>query len=186
MNKVGGSLHFAPGKSYTRNGVHAHDLTQYIKSSEFDWTHQINDLRFGETVGFSNPLDGVKKKATGAWSKFDYFIKVVRTDFTYLNGSVISTNQFSVTEHDKVIPTILGMPSDMPGNALLLILGIFFTLDISPMLITYTEYQKPFSHFLTDTCAIVGGIFTMAGLIDGLIYTAEKKLGKKMDLGKAS
>ena len=67
-----------------------------------------------------------------------------------------------------------------------LTIGIFLTLDISPMMITYTEYQKPFSHFLTDTCAIVGGIFTMAGLIDGFIYTAEKRLGKKVDLGKAS
>ena len=54
------------------------------------------------------------------------------------------------------------------------------------MMITYTEYQKPFSHFLTDTCAIIGGIFTIAGLVDGFIYSAEKRLGKKMDLGKAS
>ena len=48
--------------------------------------------------------------------KFDYYIKVVRTDFTYLNSSSISTNQFSVTEHEKVIPTFMGLPQDMPGN----------------------------------------------------------------------
>ena len=62
MNKVGGSIHFAPGKSYTKSGLHAHDLTQYVHGSIYDWTHHIKELRFGETIGFSNPLDEVKKK----------------------------------------------------------------------------------------------------------------------------
>jgi hypothetical protein len=30
----------------------------------------------------------------------------------------------------------------------------------------------------------VGGIFTVAGLIDGLLYTAEKKFKQKMEIGK--
>ena len=82
----------------------------------------------------------------------------------------------------------MGIPQEMPGKlfSILTLSGVFLTLDISPMLISYTEYQKPFSHFLTDTCAIIGGIFTIAGLLDGFIYTAEKRLRKKMDLGKAS
>jgi hypothetical protein len=54
------------------------------------------------------------------------------------------------------------------------------------MLVTYTEYKKPFAHFMTDVCAIVGGIFTVAGIIDSIIYTAEKSLQRKMDLGKTS
>lgn len=39
------------------------------------------------------------------------------------------------------------------------------------------EAQKqsfPFSHFLTKICAIVGGTFTMIGVIDGLIYRLTK------------
>lgn len=54
------------------------------------------------------------------------------------------------------------------------------------MLVTYTEYKKPFSHFLTDVCAVVGGVFTVAGIVDSFIYTAERTLRKKLDLGKAS
>ncbi len=62
INKVGGSIHFAPGKSYTKNGVHAHDLSQYMRGTTYDWTHDIKELRFGENIGFNNPLDNVKKK----------------------------------------------------------------------------------------------------------------------------
>ena len=65
-------------------------------------------------------------------------------------------------------------------------LGVFFNYDISPMQVTYTEYQKPFSHFLTDVCAVVGGVFTVAGIIDSIIYTAEKSFQRKVELGKAS
>jgi len=38
---------------------------------------------------------------------------------------------------------------------------------------------------LTGVCAIVGGIFTVAGMIDGVIYRAERSLKRKIELGKA-
>jgi hypothetical protein len=39
-------------------------------------------------------------------------------------------------------------------------------------------------HFLTGVCAIIGGVFTVAGLIDSLIYHSAKAIQKKMELGK--
>ena len=52
------------------------------------------------------------------------------------------------------------------------------------MLVKYEEYRKPFTHFLTDLCAIVGGVFTVAGMIDGILYTAERRLARKTEIGK--
>jgi carbonic anhydrase len=63
VNKVGGSFHFAPGKSYTVDSVHAHDVHEYMKGENYDWTHIIHELGFGEAIGFNNPLDNVKKEA---------------------------------------------------------------------------------------------------------------------------
>ena len=65
-----------------------------------------------------------------------------------------------------------------------IIIGVFFNYDISPMLIINREERKSFTHFLTGVCAIVGGIFTVAGILDGFIYNAEKTLKKKVELGK--
>ena len=64
------------------------------------------------------------------------------------------------------------------------LIGAFFIIEISPLLIKYEEYRKPFTHFLTDICAVVGGVFTVAGMIDGLLYNASKRFLQKDELGK--
>ena len=38
-------------------------------------------------------------------------------------------------------------------------------------------------HFVTTTCAIIGGVFTVAGILDGLVHTA-RRFAKKVELGK--
>lgn len=51
------------------------------------------------------------------------------------------------------------------------------------MQIMVTEKRKAFYHFITTLCAIVGGVFTVAGIVDGLLHQSVK-LAKKIDLGK--
>lgn len=75
-------------------------------------------------------------------------------------------------------------PYTYPVNAIYTI-GVFFNFDISPMLIVYTETRTSFTSFLTGVCAIIGGIFTVASMIDGFIFRAERTLKKKMEMGKA-
>lgn len=48
------------------------------------------------------------------------------------------------------------------------------------------EQRASFLHFLTNVCAIVGGIFAVSGLIDGTVYQAEQVIRKKIELGKHS
>ncbi|KAJ3414306.1 hypothetical protein HDV05_006755 [Chytridiales sp. JEL 0842] len=180
VNKVAGNFHFAPGKSFQQNGMHVHDLHSYTSNANYDFSHKIHSLSFGPPVNFKNPLDGVNKKADKNHYMFQYFVKVVSTKYNFLNGTIVDTNQIAATEHER--DTSSGGPGRSAGG----LPGVFFNYDISPMLVTYTEYKKPFAHFLTDVCAIVGGVFTVAGIIDSLIYTAEKNLKRKMELGKAS
>ena len=63
--------------------------------------------------------------------------------------------------------------------------GVFFHYEISPMRVIYTQTHRPFFTFLTGVCAIVGGIFTVAGMIDSFIYSANRTLQKKIQMGKA-
>ena len=44
------------------------------------------------------------------------------------------------------------------------------------MLVIHRETRQSIAHFLTSTCAIVGGILTVAGIIDSLIYNGRNKL----------
>jgi hypothetical protein len=45
------------------------------------------------------------------------------------------------------------------------------------------EQRKHWYHFLTTTCAIIGGVFTVAGILDSILYQGFK-MAKKIDLGK--
>lgn len=58
-----------------------------------------------------------------------------------------------------------------------------FSYDMSPIQIVVTERKKALYHFVTTTCAIIGGVFTVAGIIDGIVHGAGR-LAKKVDLGK--
>ncbi|KAI8776979.1 endoplasmic reticulum-Golgi intermediate compartment protein 3 [Biomphalaria glabrata] len=108
---------------------------------------------------------------------FQYFIKIVPTTYTNVNRETLYTNQYSVTKHSKTTNSILG-DSGLPG--------VFFSYELSPLMVKYTEKKRSFLHFLTEVCAIIGGIFTVASLIDSFIYHSSRVIAKKIELGKAS
>ncbi|XP_064597397.1 endoplasmic reticulum-Golgi intermediate compartment protein 3-like [Liolophura sinensis] len=177
VNKVAGNFHFAPGKSFQQHHVHVHDL-QAFAGQKFNITHKINHLSFGKDYpGIVNPLDGLNVKATEVQMMYQYFVKVVPTTYVKTTGQTLYTNQFSVTKHSKVVSHSSG-ESGLPG--------VFFMYELSPMMVKYTEKQRSFMHFLTGVCAIVGGIFTVAGLVDSMVYHSARAIQQKIDLGKAS
>jgi hypothetical protein len=107
--------------------------------------------------------------------KFQYFVKVVPTKYEKLAGAVIETNQYSVTEHFS--SQRIG-PNFIPG--------VFMTYDLSPIMVHIFE-ARPYDswvHFALELCAIAGGVFTVAGLVDALFYHGAHEIRKKMEMGK--
>lgn len=46
--------------------------------------------------------------------------------------------------------------------------------------------NRSFGHLMTQICAIIGGIFTVAGIVDALFYKTLHVIQKKIELGKFS
>ncbi|XP_050452629.1 endoplasmic reticulum-Golgi intermediate compartment protein 3 isoform X1 [Cataglyphis hispanica] len=175
VNRVGGSFHIAPGDSFSVNHVHVHDVQPYT-STHFNMTHKIRHLSFGLNIpGKTNPMDDTTVIATEGAMMFYHYIKIVPTTYVRSDGSTLFTNQFSVTRHARQVSLFTG-ESGMPG--------IFFSYELSPLMVKYTEKAKSFGHFATNTCAIIGGVFTVAGLIDSLLYHSVRAIQKKIELGK--
>merc|ERR1712179_802985 len=82
VNRVGGSFHIAPGKSFSLNSVHIHDV-QPFSSTDFNTTHRIRHLSFGRQLeggrDSNNPLDGIETVAEKGATMFQYYIKIVPT-----------------------------------------------------------------------------------------------------------
>ncbi|CAG9462263.1 unnamed protein product [Pedinophyceae sp. YPF-701] len=185
VNKVAGNIHIAPGRSYQAGPLHVHDLSPFGNDPTFDLSHTFHKLSFGADYPGKppDPLDGLTKDSRKKGSMpeelgmHQYFLKVVPTVYKGASGKVVRSNQLSITEHFK--------PSVQEGLDARTLPGIFMFYDLSPIKVEVVEERASFLHFLTNVCAIVGGVFTVAGILEATVYHAAR-IRKKIELGKFS
>ncbi|KAH7087915.1 endoplasmic reticulum-derived transport vesicle ERV46 [Auriculariales sp. MPI-PUGE-AT-0066] len=200
VNKVAGSIQFSFGRSFQVNQMTLHELVPYLRDENVhDWRHRIGHLYFSSDDEFNifkssvskgmkarlgiegNPLDGAYGHTESTEYMFQYFLKVVSTQFRTISGEKINAHQYSSTHFDRdlsegargkteegvhVTHGVQGLP------------GVFFNYEISPMRIIHAETRQSFAHFITSTCAIVGGVLTVAGIFDSLLFTTQQVLKK--------
>jgi len=53
-----------------------------------------------------------------------------------------------------------------------------FHYDISPVMVVVHEETQGFASFVTKICAVIGGIYTVVGLVDNLIYHGGQSIKK--------
>ncbi|GAA5870619.1 hypothetical protein JCM1840_004818 [Sporobolomyces johnsonii] len=212
VNKVIGNFHLSPGRSFQANAMHVHDLVPYLQGgNKHDFGHEVHHFSFGsetedeffrggagrglkqtkKELGIVNPLDGVRAHTEESNYMFQYFLKVVSTQFSFLDGRELKTHQYSVTQYERDLTN--NKAKDNHGHQTTHgyagVPGLFFNYEISPLMVTHRETRQSLAHFLTSTCAIVGGVLTIAGLIDSFVYAGRNRLktgNVKTGLGFAS
>jgi hypothetical protein len=178
VNKVAGSFHIAPGYSYEENHMHVHDV-KITQVNLFNSSHIVKSFHFGNQrfPNQQNPLENTTQIETEKASvSYNYYIKIVPTTYEYVDGTLLNNSyQYSVTKSQKIVDAAKDPGKSLPG--------LFFTYELSPIMVKFIEQKKSFTHFLTSCCAIIGGIFTVAGLIDSFVYKYYT-LYKKMQINK--
>merc|ERR1711920_665273 len=128
-------------------------------SDGFNTSHEIHSITFGDYVpGVLSPLDGTTKIVRHGAFMFHYYIKLVPTVFLGRWGNETYTNQYAVTDSARNVQVRSGELSGLPG--------VFIVYDFSPFLMRKTEKTKPWSYIFTSICAIIGGIFSIASLVE--------------------
>jgi len=167
VSKVGGNVHVALGKSTVRDGKHVHEFNIKEVSDGFNTSHSIHRLEFGERVeGIQSPLEGTTKIVKHGAYMFHYYIKLVPTLFNGRDNRIVYTHQYSVTDNEKNVMVRKGELAGLPG--------VFLVYEFTPFMVQKIEKPQPLSHFLTSVCAIIGGVFTVAGMIDAMLYRSYK------------
>eukprot|EP01018_Ginkgo_biloba_P019501 Gb_13605 [translate_table: standard] len=102
----------------------------------------------------------------------DHYLQVVKTEVVSSKTSKHAKllDQYEYTAHSSMMQTAV-----VPVAK--------FHFELSPMQVLVTENAKSFSHFITNVCAIIGGVFTVAGIVDSMLHNA-MQLVRKMELGK--
>jgi len=144
--------------------------------SAFNVTHKISRLSFGtDFPGQHNPLDQVWQHSPSGAAVSRYFLKVVPTTYEFLGGRSVHTNQFSVTQYFRPLTHDSGA-SMVPA--------VSFTFELTPLKVLKTERRAgSFFGFLTRCAALIGGLFTVASILDGALYFSTRHL-EKLQLNK--
>lgn len=159
--------------------AHAHgDLisTFYPKfpADTLNCTHYIHSLMFGDSDELRkvdeaavSPLDGARQVAItlpedqGNPRSYEYYIKVVPSKYEKLNGQSFDSYQY--VSNSNVIVGRFQMPA------------IYFRYDFSPITVKFAEHKNSLAHFLVQVCAIIGGVFTVLGLVNATALAATKR-----------
>ncbi|XP_019453659.1 PREDICTED: protein disulfide-isomerase 5-4-like [Lupinus angustifolius] len=166
-----------------RSDAHSFD------ASQMNMSHVINHLYFGRSItpktmhdvnillpyiGSSHDrLKGrsfINTRDLEGNITIEHYIQVVKTEVISKTGSRL-VEEYEYTAHSSVAHSV-----DIPVAK--------FHLELSPMQVSITENQKSFSHFITNVCAIIGGVFTVAGILDSILHNTIKVIKKKVELGK--
>lgn len=160
VNRVAGNFHITAGKSIpVIPRGHAH-LALLVPESEYNFSHRIDHFSFGELGSkFVHPLDGEVMVTKDNYHMFQYFMQVVPTEVrTYKNN--MDTYQFAVTEKNRTINHDKGSHG---------VAGIFIKYDLASLKIRVREEHKPYWQFLVRLCGIIGGMFSVSGMLHGLV-----------------
>jgi len=209
VNKVIGNIHLSPGRSFQSSSRNIYELVPYLRDdgNKHDFSHTIHKFSFEgddeydyrkakvgremkERLGLSsNPLDDTEHKTSKPSYMFQYFLKVVSTQFRSLDNKIINSHQYSVTHFERDLAE--GGQSDTPQGVHLQhgvsgMPGAFFNFEISPILVVHTDTRQSFAHFVTSTCAIVGGVLTVASLLDSVLFATTRVIKKQVGGGSAT
>ncbi|KAJ9551306.1 hypothetical protein OSB04_015351 [Centaurea solstitialis] len=163
------------------SGSHSFDASLINMShviSTFSFGSQITPIMMSDMKrlvphlgGSHNRLDGqdyMTKPEVHANVTIEHYLQVVKTEVLGLSNELIEDYEY--TAHTSWIQA-----QSIPAAK--------FHLEFSPLQVLITENPKSFSHFITNLCAIIGGVFTVAGILDSVLYNTYK-LAKKVELGK--
>nr|XP_034961190.1 endoplasmic reticulum-Golgi intermediate compartment protein 1 isoform X1 [Zootoca vivipara] len=166
-------------KIYVPGNFHVSTHSATAQPQNPDMTHVIHKLAFGDKLqvqnihGAFNALEGADKLSSNPLASYDYILKIVPTVYEDMSGKQRYSYQYTVASKEYVAYSHTGR----------IIPAIWFRYDLSPITVKYTERRQPLYRFITTICAIVGGTFTVAGILDSCIFTASEAW-KKIQLGK--
>jgi len=175
VNKVPGNFHISShafGTTIQRlfsEGLMQWDVTHKINHISFGDDSQIKEIKKSFGVGVLNPLDNLAKIEHEVKKTYEYYLKVVPTTYQDMAGKEFFVHQFTSNTNEVVTNMV-------PAT--------YFRFDLSPITVRYWQYKQNIFHFLIQICAIIGGIFTVTGILDALVHKSVVALLKKAEMNK--
>ncbi|CAD6194373.1 unnamed protein product [Caenorhabditis auriculariae] len=154
INKIPGNFHLSTHSAAAQ-------------PDSYDMRHIIHSITFGDDVTKKNlkgSFDPLRDKDTTKDEPLythEYILKIVPSVYEDISGHI--TNSYQYTFGHKAYVTYHHSGKIIPA--------IWFKYELQPITVKQTERRQSFYTFLTSICAVVGGTFTVAGIIDSSFFT---------------
>ena len=112
-----------------------------------------------------SPLQGESHIVTHDTARFVYFLKIVPTIRQYADGRV--TYSYEYSHRLQAEEVVIGPTFRQPG--------IYFKFEVSPYIVTYTQMKRSFSHLVASCAAIIGGVYTVSGILAQFIASTHDR-----------
>ncbi len=174
-----------PGSFQITAGYYGHTIQQLANDRvlKLNTQHTIKNLYFGENKNLeiwrnfgkeisklSTSLENVKRKKDQNVRIYQYYLKVVPTKFLTYSSKEINNYQYTYTSFGEY-----GINE---------ISTLYFRYDLSPITVEYKQYKETILNFFINICAILGGVFTVTGIIDAIIHKSVLLLMRKAEMNK--
>ncbi|KAJ7644229.1 Sec1-like protein [Roridomyces roridus] len=153
-----------PGRSFQTNSRNVYELVPYLRDdgNRHDFSHVINSFSFAGDDEYD-----IYKAQASRDMKERMGIGKNPLDGTraraYTNSKTAKAQymfQYFLKHGTSGVP------------------GAFFNFEISPILVVHSDTRQSFAHFITSTCAIIGGVLTVASLLDSVLFATGRALKK--------
>lgn len=168
------TLRFASAEDF-RN-TKARKFSSSSSSADKDEQPLTGDEIVRRQASIRDPLEGEVRTTSKSNYMYQYFIKAVATEYRSLSGRTSRSHQYSVTSSEADLDNTgkgqggvaqAQVSAGFPG-----IPGVFFLYEISPLKAVHDERRGSLLALVGNTCALAGGILTIAGLLDRLYNRA--------------
>ncbi|VDM74425.1 unnamed protein product [Strongylus vulgaris] len=102
-------------------------------------------------------------------------LQIVPSIYEDMNGQVWNSYQYTYGHSNYLVYHHTGQ----------IIPAVWFKYSVQPITVKHKEWRLSFYYFLTSICAVVGGTFTVAGIIDSTFFTITD-IVRKHRIGKLS
>merc|ERR1719310_259912 len=171
--------------------IRAASAEHSFNSAVMNVSHHVDKLLFssiGETPRLRHvlPLEQRSGLLSASYNMhtplatLKHYLKVVPFQYAFLDGETQHTYLYKAN-YNEYRPRKLewyeghadaSIDTDLVPNAV-------FHYDISPVMVVMREETQSFSSFVTKICAVIGGIYTVVGLLDSVLYHGGEAMKKQ-------
>lgn len=178
------NLEPVPGNFHIRAKSGVHDLVP----SMTNMSHEVHELTFGKPIELNrvrnnqakvpalfeeqmSPIENFVYVTEKYHSSYQHHIKVVRSEYEYAEGFMPGKGRKGTAYQLQAQSQLTLYNEDVVPEAR-------FVYDFSPVAIRYRTKSRKWYDYVTSVMAIVGGTFTVIGMLDSSIHLMAKN--KKM------